>query len=56
MIVVSDTSPITNLAAIGQFNLRHELFSEVYIPQQVRDELNAFGTRWPGADEVDQAS
>ncbi len=55
MIVVSDTSPLTNLAAIGQFNLLHSLFGEVYIARQVHDELTALGHRWPGADEVDQA-
>jgi hypothetical protein len=56
VIVISDTSPITNLSAIGKFDLLHALFGEVYIPTQVRDELNAFDSSWPGADEIDQAS
>ena len=52
MIVVSNTSPLTNLAAIGQFNLLHELYGEVHIAQGVWSELNAGGQHWPGSDEV----
>lgn len=55
MIVISDTSPITNLSAIGCFNLLHSLFDEIHIPRQVMDELHGFGQRWPGADEVEFA-
>ena len=53
MIVISDTSPITNLAAIGQFDLLHLLYNEVWIPNAVWDELNASGKRWPGSSEVE---
>lgn len=35
MIVVSDTSPITNLIEIGRLNLLRELFGEVFIPTAV---------------------
>ena len=56
MIVVSNTSPLTNLAAIGQFNLLHDLYGQVHIAQGVWEELNAGGTRWPGCAEVAQAS
>ena len=56
MIVVCDTSPITNLAAIGQFTLLRELFGEIYIPEEVCNELNAYGRRWPGAEDVDHAT
>lgn len=52
MIVVSNTSPLTNLAAIGQFDLLHRLYGKVSIAQAVWDELNADGRRWPGRDEV----
>ncbi len=52
MIVVSDTSPLTNLAAIGQFDLLHQLYAEVRIADGVWDELNANGKRWPGSDNV----
>jgi predicted nucleic acid-binding protein len=52
MIVVSDTSPLTNLAAIGQFDLLHQLYGQVHIPEGVWHELSAEGKRWPGRDEV----
>lgn len=52
MIVVSNTSPLTNLAAIGQFALLHELFGTIQIAQEVWEELNAFGQPWPGSREV----
>jgi len=35
MIVVSDTSPITNLAAIGQLDLLRQLYKSIIIPQAV---------------------
>jgi predicted nucleic acid-binding protein len=52
MIVVSNTSPLTNLAAIGQFDLLHHLYARLYIAEGVWDEPNAQGKRWPGRDEV----
>lgn len=52
MIVVSNTSPLTNLAAIGQFNLLRNLYSEIHIPCGVWEELNAKGKPWPGSKEV----
>ena len=41
MIVVSDTSPITNLAAIGRLDLMPRLFGSVLIPDAVAKELAA---------------
>jgi len=52
MIVVSNTSPLTSLAAIGQFGLLHRLYSELHVAKGVWEELNAGGQRWPGRDEV----
>ena len=56
MIVVSNTSPLTNLAAIGQFDLLHRLHGQVHIAEGVWEELNAGGRRWPGRDEVAAAN
>lgn len=39
MIVVSDTSPLTALLAVGEEELLLSLFEEVVIPEAVRDEL-----------------
>lgn len=55
MIVVSNVSPLTNLAAIGQFDLLRRLYSSLRIPIGVWDELNAGGQQWPGRDEVARA-
>jgi predicted nucleic acid-binding protein len=55
MIVVSNTSPLTNLAAIGLFDLPHRLYGDLHIAHGVWDELNASGKRWPGCDEVSKA-
>lgn len=38
MIVVSDTSPVTALLMVGQADLLRTLFSEVVVPEAVRDE------------------
>jgi len=55
VIVVSNTSPLTNLAAIGHLDLLHHLYSTLHIADAVWDELRAGGRRWPGADEVSAA-
>lgn len=48
MIVVSDTSVITNLIQLGQLPLLKELFGNIIIPQKVFDEL----ARIPGQIEI----
>jgi predicted nucleic acid-binding protein len=39
MIVVSNTSPISNLAAIGQLDLLQQLYGTIIIPAAVYQEL-----------------
>lgn len=56
MIVVSNTSPVTNLAAIGRFELLRKLFGEIHIAQGVWEELNWGGRRHPGSQEAENAS
>ncbi len=56
MIVVCDTSPITNLAAVGQLNLLQQLYSNIIIPQAVYDEMAGLGYAVPGAIEVQTLS
>jgi uncharacterized protein len=41
MIVVSDTSPITNLALIGQLSLLKQLYDVIVVPQAVAHEIAA---------------
>ena len=52
MIVVSDTSPIVNLAAVGQLELLRQLYEKVVIPQAVYDEILSAGPGHPGVAEV----
>ncbi|MEM6807378.1 MAG: DUF3368 domain-containing protein [Bacteroidota bacterium] len=39
MIVISDTSPITNLIKIGRLGLLRKIYPKIYIPKAVYDEL-----------------
>lgn len=55
IIVVSNTSPLTNLAAIGQFDLLRKPYARLQIAEGVWDELNAKGRRWPGSGPRDEA-
>lgn len=48
MIVVSDTSPITNLMTIGKLELLKEVFNELIIPEGVYQEL----IRLPGQKKI----
>ncbi len=55
MIVVCNTSPLTNLAAIGRFELLRDLDREVHVADGVWHELNAGGQPHPGSEEVANA-
>ncbi|NEP41096.1 MAG: DUF3368 domain-containing protein [Okeania sp. SIO2H7] len=50
MIVVSNTSPINNLAAIGQLNLLPQMYGKVIIPETVYEELTKIPVE--GTEEV----
>ena len=39
MIIVSDTSPISNLAKVGQLDLMQQIYKTVVIPKAVYEEL-----------------
>jgi predicted nucleic acid-binding protein len=56
VIIVSDTSPITNLAAIGQLDLLRQLYSRVIIPEAVYNEMVNINKIVPGAVEVQTLS
>jgi len=55
VIVVSNTSPIINLAAIGRLELLRALYKKVIIPQAVYDEITIKGAGQPGADEIEKS-
>ena len=44
MIVISDTSPILNLSAIGKLGLLRDLYAEIVVPPAVQAELSRNGT------------
>lgn len=52
MIIVSDTSPINNLAAINQLHLLHQLYGTVLIPKAVYRELTVPNFPVAGATKV----
>lgn len=54
MLVVSNTSPILNLAIIDRLALLHEQFGEVIIPSAVQDELKV-DSDLPGSIATAQA-
>ena len=52
MIVVSNTSPITSLSAIGYVNLLHDIYGTIIIPSAVYEEMTHVGYAVPGTIEV----
>ncbi len=52
MIVVSNTSPIINLAAIGQLELLRHLYGTIIIPHAVYHEVAVKGDKQAGAAEI----
>lgn len=52
MIVVSNTSPLINLAMIGELDLLQKLYDVIYIPQAVFDEIVIKGEGQIGAEEI----
>jgi hypothetical protein len=52
---ISNKSPLTSLAAIGQFDLLRQLYGRLLIAEAVWAELNADGRDWPGRAEVTAA-
>jgi uncharacterized protein len=56
VIVISDTSVITNLAAIGHLHLLPQLYSQVIVPEAVYRELADIYPPVPGTLEVQSAA
>jgi uncharacterized protein len=56
MIVVSNTSPILNLATINQLDVLHQLYDTILIPPAVYDEIVVAGAGKPGSRQVRAAT
>jgi len=52
MTVVSDASPLINLARIGQLDLLRQLYGTMLLPEAVWQEVVVDGAGQPGAAEV----
>lgn len=55
-MTVSNTSPLTNLAAVGQLTLLRRLYGEIVIPEAVARELNSVESGFPGHVPVNELS
>jgi hypothetical protein len=55
VIVVSDSSPLIALSAVGRLELLKDLFGTVLVPQTVYTEVVRPGSELPGEREVGQA-
>jgi predicted nucleic acid-binding protein len=55
VIVVSNTSPIINLAAVGQLQLLRQLYGQITIPQAVYREIVILGAGQSGAAQVESS-
>lgn len=53
--VVSNSSPLMNLAIIGELDILRKLFGVVIVPQEVWDELTIEGKDKLGTDDILQA-
>jgi len=56
VIVISDASPLINLAIIGRLEILPALFGQVIVPKKVFDEVVIQGADMPGAEEVRRAA
>lgn len=56
MSIVSNASPLINLARIGKLNLLRQLYGGLTIPNAVWQEVVFEGAGQPGADEVEAAT
>ena len=56
MSVVSNASPLINLARIGKLTLLRDLYGELIVPEAVWQEVVIEGAGQPGADEVESAT
>jgi predicted nucleic acid-binding protein len=56
MSIVSNASPLINLARIGKLDLLRQLYGEVTIPSAVWQEVVVEGAGQPGADDLKAAT
>jgi len=55
-VVVSNTSPLMNLAIIGRLDLLRHFYETIHVPEAVWNELVEQGAGKPGSDAITAAS
>jgi len=55
MIIISNSTPLVHLSAMGRLDLLRQLFGEVIIPEEVYQEVVILGRGKPGSEEVGMA-
>ncbi|NYB28194.1 MAG: DUF3368 domain-containing protein [Methanobacteriaceae archaeon] len=55
MIVISNSTPLIALSKIDNLNLLKDYFKEIFIPQEVYNEVVVAGRNRPGAEKVESA-
>ena len=54
MIIVSNTSPVINLAAIGHLELLNKLYGKIILPEAVHHEITVKGAGQAGSTEIEK--
>ncbi len=55
-MIISNTTPLINFAAIHRLDILEQLFSSIVIPLAVKKELLEKGKRYPSAEEIERAT
>ena len=55
MKIISDSSPLINMACIGRLDLLKQLYGQLFVPEAVQNEIVIVGKGQPGADEIESA-
>ena len=55
MIIVSNSSPLINLARISKLDILHQLYGNIVIPEAVWHEVVVKGYKYPGAKEIKES-
>jgi predicted nucleic acid-binding protein len=56
MIIVSNSSPLINLARISKLDILRQLYGNIVIPEAVWDEVVVKGYKYPGAKEIKEST
>jgi predicted nucleic acid-binding protein len=55
-MIVANSTPLINFAAIGRLDILHSLFTTIIIPPAVAHELFEHGRHYPTMSEIEKAA